>query len=556
MKLVRIVMLVWVLGILLPSYAANKRALLPCLSNIKVKLDGIPDEDFWKKSCKIDDFQLFKRKHLDAPQVTVVRLCLDDKNCYIAVECDEPLGVVKGDPDGSAWSGDQVEIFLGSPEGKDWYRQIVFGLNGKTYNEFIEDADMSRAVYAGEKRWSAELIIPRSALGEFQDKLYFNMLRGRKNAKHTLTWSDIVWAVDMHRFGILQIYTPENEIIRGPWCAENGDTSAVIAFETADNCAASVFYRKKGENTFQEVYTDIEGSIQDSADSLHHVLLKNLQPGTVYEYHTGNNDIRTFTTLTAEPADFTFAVTTDTHGRDKALREVLKRSDVQKADIFIHLGDMITGVVGRNSFYEGYLSAMSDLWQKPFFSLRGNHEYRGNAPGVFFDMLYPVSRKAYYSFVYKGVYFMVLDFDGDLCHDTDYIDEQCKWLAEEVKRPEFSAAEFRVMLVHQPLFAGRGGGKTLCKVFSGLPEKAQNSFDLAFSGHVHIYEKSMPGDKYIFSLHPGRNGKVEAMPLKFPVLTGEKESAIIVEKNSKQLLIKVFSKAQNKQVDEIVIKRK
>ena len=548
-------MFIMVLAMLLPVSASNKRELLPCLSNVKIKLDGVPDEQFWQKAGKIDDFLVY-RTYKDAEKLTTVRICLDENNCYVALECDEPLGVNRGNPEGSAWSGDFVEIFLGSVTGKDWYRQIVFGLNDKTYNEFIDVHDISRAMKIDEKHWSAELVIPRRALGEFRDTLLFNVMRGRSNAKHSVTWGAVAWAVDLHRFGIMHIYTPEDEIIRGPWCSISRATEAVVSFETAGSCAMEIFYRKKGEKDFNRVFASVEGSVQDASGSLHHVRLTGLEPDTVYEYHAGDQNIRTFTTLTPVPTDFSFAVATDTHGRDKSLRNILKNDEVSKADIFIHLGDMITGIAGHDSFYNAYLSAMSDLWQKPFFSLRGNHEYRGNAPKVFFDMLYPFERKAYYSFNYKGVCFVILDFDGDLMHGGTYIADQREWLKNVVKSSEFTGAQFRVLLAHQPLLAGRGGGKLLGKFFSELPEKDQQAFDLMLAGHVHIYEKAMPGEKYIFSQLAGRNGKIETMPLTFPVLIGESDGWFIIDKKADKLTVKAYGKASDKPIDELVIKRK
>ena len=522
-------------------------------TKVDITHDGIPDELFWSKAGTMGNFRVFKNFSRPAAAATTVKLCMDEQNIYLALICDEPDGVNTGNPDSNAWSGDNVEIFFASLAGHDWLRQLVFGLNGKSYTEFADADQLLWKSFSGKNFWSAELIIPLAQLGKFgSNDLRFNLMRYRKNIKERQTLCDLPWAHDPAKFITLNVENSADEIIHGPWAYHLTASSARIGWETAGKCDASLFYRKKGEISFIMVPA---AELPGVPENLHHAELTALKPDTVYEYHfAGNTKLHTFRTLAAEPADFSFAMISDTHCRSKDIQILLENSDIRNADILFHLGDLASGLSGRGSIYDAYLDTMVNHRDKYFHTIRGNHEFRGAGIGVFDWIFNPFEKNGYGMFSHKGVCFVILDTDGDMPVGKDYLARQQKFLHDAVQSDEFRNAQFRILLAHHPLFDPSGYAPELFAMFKSLPEKAQQSFDLMFAGHVHRYEKLMPG-KPLFSTWPHRNGKKQNFTPSFPVMTVPQWGYLMVEKQADKLLFKAVS-PENTVIDSFTVSRK
>ena len=520
---------------------------VPRFQEVKLVHDGIASEEFWKDAALIKDFQVF-RKGGKSSAATELRICADKKNIYLALRCEEPSGKIIALQDSSVWGVDNVEIFFASGvEGRQgWLRQMVFGCNGKRYTEFIGEDQFFPVMKQEKNLWTAEVVIPWERLGTIEnDTLRFNLLRNRKAVSELSSWQNVWYSIDADLYGTLVFRTPETEVIHGPWNSEVSANSAVISFETYGKCAASVFFREFGTEKFTEVFADISGGVRNRNKLLHHVKLNNLKPDTRYEYHTGDGKVRSFRTLTEKSDFFRFTVVSDIHGNSKKLENILSRNDIQSSDMMFLLGDLVTGVIGRNICYDGFLDIQAQYWNKPFYVTRGNHEYRGGAPGEFFDLFVPEGRSFYRAFSHKGVFFVILDTDGDVVHDRSYMDAQAEWLKRTVESEAFINAEYRVLLNHVPLLPeDLGGGKEINQLFFSLPEARRNAFDLAISGHFHRMEKLLPGADRIISSHPGRNQKHvgEKFKLAFPVVTADFCGAITVDKNSRTLELRIYDR--------------
>ena len=494
-------MLLVLLGAVVLPLHAQKLGSVIRFRSVEIKLDGIPDEDFWSKVPVLDDFVRYGKKNVPLTASTSVRICLDDKNLYFALECDEPAGTFAGAPDNtSPWQADAVEIFFGSLEGHDWYRQIVFGLNGRGYYEFMREEDLRRAVKNNGRSWSAEMVIPLEKLGNMPgDKLLFNMFRHRVNAREMQTFAQLQWAGEMDRYAVLHIHTPPETVRYAPWTAQITADSAMVCWGSIGACRSFLEYREKGKADYRTVYADVQGYVADRSRTLHTVRLAGLKPGTVYKYRI-NGDVKgEFTTADPKEADFTFAAISDTHTRSWQILSQLDKPHVKSADIFFHLGDTVSGVNGLGSYHDALLAPMSKSG-KNFYVVRGNHEGRGNAPGIFLDTVYPHGRKAYCGFLHKGVYFVILDTSDEFDHDPEFLAEQRKWLWQTVSGDEFKNAQFRVLLTHYALHVINND--MLHRLFDSLPEKAQNAFDLALAGHHHCDILILPGSNRMVSKHP------------------------------------------------------
>ncbi len=545
--------LTWlILGTALAAIAGNYSEIaIPRFQKWSLTLDGIPDEKLWEKAVKLTDFKLW-RTQTKGTADTAVMMCMDRDNLYFGLICKEPMKIHEA-PD-SIWRSDRVEVFFGNVGETQWYRQIVFSPSKKRYNEFIENSQYQLATHVDKNQWTAEMVIPLKHMGKMPGDVFrFNMLRSRSSAQNELTTlADINWAHDVNLFLTMRIYTPANEVTHGPWTFGVTDSFAGVNWETAGAMAANLFVRKQGEKEFRKVPADVFASAQQNNRKLHTACLKNLSPGTVYEYHVGNEKIRTFSTLTGKRADFSFAMTSDIHCHNAELLNVLHNKEVGKADFLLLNGDISTAFIGREMCYEGYLDTIIANWTKPFYMIRGNHEYRGGAISDFFDLFAPHTGKSYFSLLHKGVFFIVLDTDGDAkAVDSSYLDGQTAWLKKAVAGREFKEAEYRILISHVPSYRS----KRFQAMFDSIPEAAKSAFDLMLHGHVHCYCKVMPGSGRIVSVNPRYNNQKISFNAPCPVLTNDVSGAIVVNKAAEKLTVQVMDNG-GKVLDLLEIKKR
>lgn len=535
------------------SLQGEKIAIVPIFTKVAFKLDGIPNESFWKKVSPIDSFISYGKKDVKALAATRVQLCLDNKNLYIAVECNEPKKIVTNTAKNtSPWSADNIEIFIGSLEQFDWISQIVLSLNGNNYFEGIKKEDVHYAVKVNKNSWTSELVIPLNKLGKITNNtLLFNMFRSRYG-KEMQSISNLRWAYEMDKYLKLKLQPQVESILYGPWSTQITQSSAVICWESIGKCQTTLSYREKGKNKITTIYADIYGNIADSSQKLHNVKLHNLKPGTTYEYFINDEFQGSFNTLTPSNNNFSFTTISDTHSRSWEIENLLQKPYAKKSDLFFHLGDVVSGIIGKHSFYKACISPIIKHWQKPFYIVRGNHEIRGNAPKVFMDMLYS-NGQTYFSFLHKGVFFLILDAGDDTfnCQNLFFID-QLNYIRKVTSSSEFNNAQFRVLLTHYPLYVNKT--PVLNQLFDLLPPSTKNAFDLSLSGHLHCSIKLLPNSNKIISNHPKFKDKKPLKVMPF-IRLGLVNGNINVQKKNNTLTVKTYD-ITGKVLDNFVIKQK
>lgn len=525
------------------SAAGRKSADIPCFYNpLPVKVDGIPNEPFWKKAGVIKDFQRFRRPETPLTASTQVLMCLDKENIYVALICQEPAKIISDLKIPSLWSEDHVDMIFSSIDGEDWFRQIAFSLDGRSYEEFIKKTQYRKAVHRGKGQWSAEVVIPRSCFGTFsKHSLRFNVLRKRTQAKETHTWAPVYWALEPHNQGILHLYDLADEITHGPWLSAVRTNSAVISWETAGRCQGILYWRKAGEKEFKIHNLQTASGVSDWGSKLHHTTLKDLSPDTLYEYHAGDGKIASFRTLALRPGNFSFAFTTDIHGDNDALKKVLSSPLLDKVDFLFLGGDLLTGVTGRYGCYAAFLDTLTTYWKRPAFCFRGNHEYRGY-PEYFMELTAPFDRKSYGAFTHKGVFFLYLDSGEGQKQLTDYTKKQGEFLEKVIQSPAFRNASFRILLVHHPLYPEPKWQSSELEYFFKLMKKhkAEQKIDLMLAGHIHSCNSLLPGEKKLKSTNPRLNGKIFQTSVPFPVLTNDRSGLIVVDAQSGKLTVSIY----------------
>ena len=534
----------------------GSRKFVPQLFQVRIQADGKLDEKVWEKAAVFTDLQNTADGRKIQDEATELRMFFDEKNVYIGIRCHEPAGVVSGSVNGNFWDSDSMEIFFAGLDdaASDWYKQIVFAVNGIRYSEYIREEEYTLAVHVGKNDYSAELIIPLAFFGKFKkDSLRFQFYRHRPAIKESHSWMSLKYATDVDKFGFISIYTPPEELTHKIWTHSVRCDRAAFVWETAGKCGTSLFLREKGSEKFQGINVDKKTGRKKC--TLHHVDVEKLKSDTVYEYHAGDGNLQRFRTLSCSKEDFSFIMLADLHGRCDCLEHILVDEKNQKADMLFLVGDIVSGMTGRGIVHDCFLDVLTDKWEKPFCYSRGNHEYRGNAPSSYFDM-FAGNGKSYQAFSHKGVFFVIIDTDGDVKVDTEYFGEQQEWFKNTVAGKAFEEAEYRVLLSHFPLIStDHGGGAEALRLMESISDVHRHMFDLVLSGHIHQYMKSDPVSDTLYSTHSRWNQMKKTVHWQFPVLTCEAGGFMHIEKNAGGLQVEVWGCRDNV-LDRFIIPRK
>ena len=259
---------------------------------------------------------------------------------------------------------------------------------------------------------------------------------------------------------------PEKTI--GPEVIKVSSNSAVIIYFKGTKSSLSVTYWKKGNKQSKKSVSEpyVYGRIPQK--NLFRFELKNLTPGTDYEYELRNITpysavvTGSFRTAPAKGASHTLVAISDTQTSHEK-RIPLIRSMVQKgifsgADLLVSLGDVDNTLEDfERTYFEAFLNPFRDSGIKvPFYPVRGNHEYRGIDTDRYTDWF----GCPYYAFRYGDVFYMVLDTGEDkprqkkghtytLWTNTDeYFKAQREWLRRVIKTEACRSAKYRIVLAH------------------------------------------------------------------------------------------------------------
>ena len=509
-----------------------------------------PVESFWQDAVALHPRLIFKNESRTSEAETEVRLIMDRKNLYVAVRCDEPLQIKPAGPAENPWSGDSVEIFFARRGRPSWYRHLIVGADGRRANLMMHESQWSAVTVREEKRWMTKVTIPLASLGKLDGDLGFNLLRTRSAARELITWQPLgkkVLALD--RFGRLELPGSPENLFHAPWPFRIAADSAGIAWETVQAGTGTAFLRMQGEKDWRQLHSGRK-------DTIHSVQAAELRENTVYEYWVpGMADFGTFLTLSSASADFSFILAADVHCRARQLADLLTSSNARNAELLFLLGDQIDASLARENHYDGFLDAVLSVWKSPFYCLYGNHESRGAAAASFYD-LFCGGGAGYWSFVHKGVCFVLLDTDHDGRIAPKYLKEQTEFLRRTVKSPAFRNAQWRILLLHVPLTfrSDKRWGEDNFALMQSLTPEERDSFDLVFSGHTHVFCRTFPGDQNVFSPHP-KYRRLKTRPFAFPEFNAPQLGLMRADKTADTLTVEVFA-LSGERLDRQIVRRK
>ena len=505
-----------------------------------------------------------------AESLTEVRIFRNATHLFLNIQARETSKVIaNAREDGyAALAGDHVEIFFGESGENGWYRHFAVSAGGGRFSEFAKLSDWEAVTAVADDRWSAEIRLPLSLLPLTGESVGFNIARQRSAAKQLLVWVHTGSAFhNIDRLGRLYFLPPEPEcVLHGPWVCQPDSTSVEIGWETAGAGAAVVEYRRKGETEFRIAYADpVSGTIRRDK-SLHRARLKNLTPGSEYEYQlkmlfpelgkeSPATGLFSFRTNAGSARDFSLLLTSDLHCRTGELMRILHTQEADNADFAILLGDMVTASPGRRIYYDGFLDAMLRKWRKPFVISTGNHEFRGCGAGAWFDLFAGRDGSGYFTFSHGGVFFIVLDVAGDYNPslpelEKAYRTRQREWLQTVTETGDFLHADFRVVLSHEALVSPELGSHAVFEMIDGLLT-GPGVIDLMIGGHEHCYCRSTPGEKALHGNSP-KLCRYPAWALPFPVVLNDYCAHLELSRQGDVLTVRAFD-STGKNIDSFSV---
>lgn len=317
------------------------------------------------------------------------------------------------------------------------------------------------------------------------------------------------------------VYDTKTVTQKGPYLLNPTQRGITICFYTAGKSVAKVLYWKKGDTGAKQVAESQKYGLVP-VGKMHSIRLKNLTPGTTYNYKIVSRrvikirpywpemgtwtegSVYSFTTFDSSTSkNISFSVITDTHEHTDWIRNYMKLIDWNKTDFLVDAGDIVNYVQNQQQLFEHAITPLTKplAHSKPLVYVRGNHENRGPFARSLFKYLPPIQEGRYY---YAGddgpLHFVVLDTGEDKPDTTSvyaglnnfkaYRHEEYQWFEKHVATSEsLKKAPFRIIFMHQPGWGFTGEEN---KKWTALANNANT--DLILAGHWHRFAWFKPGE--------------------------------------------------------------
>ena len=304
---------------------------------------------------------------------------------------------------------------------------------------------------------------------------------------------------------------------RGPYVQGVTASSAVICWVSQHPGSGVVEYGKTPELGCKETDPRVRRR--------HVVALAALDPGSTYHYRVegvGGSSSGCFRTApVGDDSRFSFAVVGDSGSGGKGQLAVAALLERLRPDLVLHTGDVVYPAGQERHYDRRFFAPYRNLIKTvPLFPVLGNHDVRKGNGAAFLENFHPPlgspgSTKRYYSFDWGNTHFVALDselYHGDRGSNPE---EQRDFLERDLAT---TRKRWKVAFLHRsPYGSSRHGGDE--KVREDLePLFVKHGADLVFSGHDHVYERTVPvtGVTYVVSggggrrLYPAGNGELTA----------------------------------------------
>ncbi len=366
----------------------------------------------------------------------------------------------------------------------------------------------------------------------------------------------------------------EIKILHGPYLQNLGEREVTVVWvsdkpsigwlELAPD-DGSHFYATERQKVF-----DTKIGIKHTS-RVHTVKLTGLQPGTRYRYrvcaqevleHKGHKVIYgdivgtdvyqkkplAFRTNDVSKSDVSFAMVNDIHGRNDVLENMINQCDLEKTDLILFNGDMVSVSNSEEQMFGGFMDKAVELFAGsiPMYYCRGNHETRGPMAPYFKDYFNPKADELFYMFRQGPVCFVVLDCgedkpDSDIEYygitDYDgYRTQQAEWLKTALQSDLYKNAPFKVIVCHMPPYGSWHGMVDISKKFLPLLNAAKP--DVYLCGHLHRYIRNEAGTEGV----------------DFPLIVNSNNTLLKANVQNNQMDIRIYD-LEGKETDRLVIQK-
>ncbi|MGL1957733.1 MAG: metallophosphoesterase family protein [Colwellia sp.] len=353
----------------------------------------------------------------------------------------------------------------------------------------------------------------------------------------------------------LTLITPEFSSSDNTATVLDPASNMIINYEiknTPSSFEAQASYRKVGSQTWLVKNEENQVKIGSDWGVVHHIILRDLEPGIKYEYKVNSPDGKFsqqyhFTTAKKSMDYSRFLVVGDMQdpkGEDQRWQDVaaaISKDHMDDFDFIVTVGDMVKDDIAENGdrfyFWQVFFELGKDIFAyKPIYPAMGNHDTPGN-PNVegsddcgssgsgalrdycsnaedtrafrkYFYINHDMSKPDYYSYSYGNACFMSVNSEIPVFYNRysnrpnqNHAEQQSQWLSAEVDKAascEWSFAYWHVPIIN-PIGTKTGEVPSLRKYLGKFNQK----LDWTLTGHVHQYQRIKPvtGNEHSLDFH-------------------------------------------------------
>jgi hypothetical protein len=222
--------------------------------------------------------------------------------------------------------------------------------------------------------------------------------------------------------------------------------------------------------------------------------LKNLQPGTVYQYAlraTENkwNTPASFKTASADNRDFSFIWFGDTHYSPIWGNMAQKSIERHPETAFFSIaGDLVSTGLHRDEWDQLWANSGQTFTTRPLMPVPGNHDSQDGLGAWMYKEMFslpengPVGQPSEmsYAFEYQDALFLMMDA-------TLSVPAQSSWVEEKLKNTK---AKWKFVMFHFPPYNFEEPYDEIMREWCSLFDKYH--VDMVMNGHMHYYLRTKP----------------------------------------------------------------
>ncbi|VGO20818.1 hypothetical protein SCARR_02885 [Pontiella sulfatireligans] len=298
----------------------------------------------------------------------------------------------------------------------------------------------------------------------------------------------------------------------GPYLQNVDDTGATVMWLTNVKCHSWVEWGET-DALGKKAQMIVDGQVAAN-NTLNRIRLAGLRPGRRYFYRIcsreitrygpykvewgrlENSEIKSFETANPDSDALKCIFFNDIHDNLPLFSKLVEQVDGLDYDLSIFNGDCFNDpateekVLRSLATYNQGINAAST----PVVYLRGNHEIRGAYSRQWPGLVDNPGGKQYFALSRGPVRFIFLDCGEDKADShwaysglndfEGFHREQAEWLEQEIVKPEFTQAKYRVLVHHIPIYGLNPDSFNPWKTLWG-PILNRAGFDMSIHGHTH-----------------------------------------------------------------------